>query len=96
MRKRKQETRKRRRVRKNQSRYHTRYTMCRNSRRNRSHRHKSQKLRGGSYAEDVTIDEFDGIPIAEDVVITTAGVPPMNAKSFKNHMEYMDFQGPRQ
>jgi hypothetical protein len=91
MRKRKQETRKRsKRDRKNRSR-RTRRTKSRNSRRNRRYR-----LRGGNYAEDVTNDEIDGVSVAEDVVITTAGYPSMDAKTFKNHMEYMDFQGPRQ
>lgn len=88
MRKRKQGTRKKaKRVRKNTSR-RTRHTKRRNSR--------HYRLRGGNYAEDVTDKEVDGIPVTDDVVITAAGYPSMDAKTFKNHMEYMDFQGPEQ
>jgi hypothetical protein len=91
MRKRKQETRKKVKRVCNKSRRHKHTKRRRSNRRNRSYR-----LKGGNYAEDVTTEELDGIPIAEDVVITSAGYPSMDAKTFKNHMEYMDFQGPEQ
>jgi hypothetical protein len=78
------------RVCKNKSRRHKRHTKCRN------HRHKSQKQQGGNYAEDVTKRELDGMPIADDAVITIPGYPSMDAGAFKKHAEYRDFQGEEQ
>lgn len=88
MRKRKQETRKRKRVRKNKSRRHKRHT-------NKNDRNKSHKQKGGNYAEDVTDNEVDGIPVTEDAVITIPGYPSMSVDAFEDHAEYIDFQGLR-
>ena len=88
MRKRKQETRKRKRVHKNKSRRHKRYT-------NKNHTNKSRKQKGGNYEKDVTDNEVDGIPVTEDAVITIPGYPSMSVDAFEDHAEYIDFQGLR-
>ena len=99
-RKRKQETRKKgkmlKRVRKNHSRRHKRHHTKRRNHRHTSQKHRSQRLRGGNYAEDVTKEEIDGIPVADDAVITIPGYPSMDAGAFKRHAEYRDFQGEEQ
>ena len=89
-RKRRQETRKKaKRIRKNQSRRYKRHT-------NKNHRHKRQKQQGGNYAEDVTDNEVDNMPVTDKAVISIAGQPPMSVDAFKRHAEYRDFQGEEQ
>jgi hypothetical protein len=84
---RKQKTRKRVR---NQSRY-KRHTKRRRQRRQSSHR-----LRGGNYAEDITIEQVDDMPVTAGAVIDIPGYPSMSVKDFKAHALYRDFQGEEQ
>ena len=84
---RKQKTRKRVR---NQSR-HKRHMKRRSQRRQRSHR-----LRGGNYAEDITIEQVDDMPVTAGAVIDIPGYPSMSVKDFKAHALYRDFQGEEQ
>ena len=87
---RKQKTRKRVR---NPSR-HKRHTKRRSQRRQRSQR--SYRLRGGNYAEDITIEQVDDMPVTAGAVIDIPGYPSMSVKDFKAHALYRDFQGEEQ
>jgi hypothetical protein len=81
---RKQKTRKRVR---NQNR-HTKRRRQRSQRRNR--------LKGGNYAKDITVEEIDDMPVTAGAVIDIPGYPSMSVKDFKAHALYRDFQGEEQ
>ena len=81
---RKQKTRKR--VRKNR----------RHTKRRRQRSQRSYRLRGGNYAEDITIEQVDDMPVTAGAVIDIPGYPSMSVKDFKAHALYRDFQGEEQ
>jgi hypothetical protein len=68
----------------------------RHTKRRRQRRQRRNRLKGGNYAEDITIEEVDGVPVTDDAVITIPGYPSMDAGAFKRHAEYRDFQGEEQ
>jgi len=53
----------------------------------------ARRLKGGNYAEDVTIKEVDGIPVTKDTVVTFPGRGTMSVKAFRQLKEDLDRNG---
>jgi hypothetical protein len=52
-----------------------------------------RRLRGGSYAKDVTVHTFQGIPVTRNAIITSNGTT-RNLKDFIKYKEDQDEEGP--
>lgn len=74
----------------------TRKRVRKNRRHTKRRRQRSYRLRGGNYAEDITIEQVDDMPVTAGAVIDIPGYPSMSVKDFKAHALYRDFQGEEQ
>ncbi len=78
---------------------HHKNTKKRTQRKRRLNRHIQRKrthrrrLRGGSYAKDVTVHTFQGIPVTRNAIITSNGIT-RNLKDFIKYKEDQDEEGP--